>query len=226
MSDRFESWFLARRRIKAIEMIQGQSKIMLQCVDELTRCVQAASDGSAPEAKAAAKRLEDKEHEGDILRKSIIEELAKANLPTHERTSLMRLVRQIDWVSDWALESTNILMEFQFGRMPETLRKLTIRMSKVVKDCAVNVVDCIEKLTAKQIQASLEAADRVERFEEEVDDLYRTARGELNKINDPNIGVGSVVLLAQFLDAIENVSDRCEDACDQARVIAVLHAQT
>jgi len=226
MSNRFESWFLARRRIKAIEMIQAQSKIVLQCTVELTRCIEATSEGRHPEAEAAAKRLKDKEHEGDVLRKSIIQELARANLPTYERTSLMRLVRQLDWISDWALESTNILMQFQFDQMPETLRKLTVKMSKVVEDCAGNVVDCIEKLTAKQIKESLEAADLVERFEEEVDDLYRTARGEVNKINDPKIGVGSVVLLAQFLDAIENVSDRCEDACDQARVIAVLHSQT
>jgi uncharacterized protein Yka (UPF0111/DUF47 family) len=94
-------------------------------------------------------------------------------------------------------------------------------MSKVVKDCATSVVDCIEKLTAKQTQASLDAADRVERFEEEVDGIHRTARGELNKINDPNVRIGAIVLLAFFLEALENVSDRCEDTCDQARVIAV-----
>jgi len=225
MSDKFESWFLARRRIKAIEMIERQSMIMLQCVDELTRCIEAASGGKNAEAEVSAKRLDDKEHEGDVLRKSIIMELAKANLPTYERTSLMRLVRQIDWISDWALESTNILMQFPFSRLPETLRTLVMRMSKVVKDCAVNVADCIDKLTRKQIQACLDAADRVERFEEEVDDLHRTARGEVNKLNDPNLGMGSIVLLAQFLEALENVSDRCEDACDQARVIAVLHSQ-
>jgi len=224
MSDRFESWFLARRRIKAIEMIQRQSNIVLQCVDELTRCIEAASDGRDDEAVAAARRLEDKEHEADVLRKSIIDELARSNLPTYDRTNLMRLARQIDWISDWALESTNILTQFRFDRMPETLRKSVVTMSKVVKDCAVNVVDCIEKLTAKQIRASLDAADRVERFEEEVDGLYRATRGELNKLNDPDLGIGAVVLLAFFLEALENVSDRCEDTCDQARVIAVLHA--
>jgi len=221
MSDKFESWFLARRRIKAIEMIERQSTIALQSVDELTKCIEAASEGRNTEAEAATKRLEDKEHEGDVLRKSIIEELAKSNLPGYERTSLMRLVRQIDWISDWALESAHILTQFRFDTLPEVLRRLVVRMSKVVKDCATSVVDCIEKLTAKQTQASLDAADRVERFEEEVDGIHRTARGELNKINDPNVRIGAIVLLAFFLEALENVSDRCEDTCDQARVIAV-----
>jgi predicted phosphate transport protein (TIGR00153 family) len=221
MSDKFESWFLARRRIKAIEMIERQSMIVLQSVDELTKCIEAASEGKNIDAEASAKRLEDKEHEGDVLRKSIIEELAKSNLPGYERTSLMRLVRQIDWISDWALESANILTQFRFDTLPEVLRKLVVRMSKVVKDCATSVVDCIEKLTTKQTHASLDAADRVERFEEEVDGIHRTVRGELAKINDPNVGMGAIVLLAFFLEALENVSDRCEDTCDQARVIAV-----
>jgi uncharacterized protein Yka (UPF0111/DUF47 family) len=109
--------------------------------------------------------------------------------------------------------------------MPEAIRELTIRMSTVSKNCMTSVQDCIEKLTAKQIRASLDAADSVERFEEEVDDLHRTARGELNKLNDPAIGMGGIVLLGFFLEALENVSDRCEDTCDQARVIAVLHSR-
>jgi predicted phosphate transport protein (TIGR00153 family) len=225
MSDKFESWFVARRRIKAIEMILRQSNIVVQCVDDLTRCVVAASEGKSAEAEEAFKRLQEREREGDVVRKSIIDELARSNLPTYERTSLMRLVRQIDWIADWALESTNILTQFRFDRMPEAIRELTIRMSTVSKNCMTSVQDCIEKLTAKQIRASLDAADSVERFEEEVDDLHRTARGELNKLNDPAIGMGGIVLLGFFLEALENVSDRCEDTCDQARVIAVLHSR-
>jgi predicted phosphate transport protein (TIGR00153 family) len=226
MADKFESWFAARRRIKAIEMIQLQSKMVILCVDELMRCIEASSQGKDAEAESVFKRLEEKEHEGDALRKSIIDELARANLPTYERTSLMRLARQIDWIADWTLESANVLTQFRIDRMPEAIRKIALGMSKAVKDCTVNVEDCIGKLTAKQIRASLEAADRVERFEEEVDSLYRTARGELNKLNDPALGIGSIVLLAEFLDAIENIADRCEDTCDQARVIAVLHSQS
>lgn len=226
LTERFESWFAARRRVKAIEMIELLTKIATNCVDEMTRCIQAASDGKTTETKAAFGRLRSKEREGDNLRKSIIDELARANLPGYERTSLMRIARQIDWIADWSLESTNILTQFNYERMPEGVRKIVSEMSRAVKDCAVNVEDCIRKLTAKQIRASLDAADAVERFEEEVDNLHINARGEVSKINDPSLGMGAVVLLVFFLEALENVSDRCEDTCDQARVIAVLHSQS
>jgi uncharacterized protein Yka (UPF0111/DUF47 family) len=67
----------------------------------------------------------------------------------------------------------------------------------------------------------LKAADQVERLEEKVDKLYQTARSNLVDIKTNGIRVGSVILLAQFVEAIENTSDRCEDTCDQVRVMAV-----
>jgi uncharacterized protein Yka (UPF0111/DUF47 family) len=85
----------------------------------------------------------------------------------------------------------------------------------------MNVQQCIELLTDKKVQEALDAADKVERLEEEVDDLYRKGRGLLSEISGPALTVGQIILLAEFMAAIENVADRCEDVCDQARVIAV-----
>jgi uncharacterized protein Yka (UPF0111/DUF47 family) len=44
-------------------------------------------------------------------------------------------------------------------------------------------------------------------------------------MNADRIGVGSMILLAEFLGAIENTADRCEDTCDQVRVMAVMLAK-
>jgi uncharacterized protein Yka (UPF0111/DUF47 family) len=94
-------------------------------------------------------------------------------------------------------------------------------MCKVVKDCVSGVQQCIDLLTDKKVQEALDSADRVERLEEEVDDLYRNARGLLSEITGPELTVGQIILMAEFMDAIENIADRCEDVSDQARVIAV-----
>ena len=68
---------------------------------------------------------------------------------------------------------------------------------------------------------SLKAADEVERLEEKVDDLHQKARSYLSDIKSDGIHVGSIILLGEFIDAIENTADRCEDTCDQVRVMAV-----
>jgi uncharacterized protein Yka (UPF0111/DUF47 family) len=76
-----------------------------------------------------------------------------------------------------------------------------------------------------RLEESLKEADEVERLEEKVDKLYQEARGGLKDIEsnvETNvIQVGSIILLTQFLDYVEQTADSCEDTCDQARVMAV-----
>jgi len=46
-------------------------------------------------------------------------------------------------------------------------------------------------------------------------------RALVGEISGPQLTMGQMVLLAEFMDAIENIADKCEDVSDQARVIAV-----
>ncbi len=217
----FESWFAARTKARAIEMIRQASRMLVPSVEELVTCVNSAAAGRRDDLESAFTRLHQLEREGDSLRRLIITELARGSLPVDERRSFMRLARQIDWVADWCLEAGRIARQSPLNKLSEELRRTALEMCKVVKECVSNVQQCIDLLTDKKVQEALDSADKVERFEEEVDDLYRKARGLLSEISGPELTVGQVVLIAEFMDAIENIADRCEDVCDQARVIAV-----
>jgi predicted phosphate transport protein (TIGR00153 family) len=136
--------------------------------------------------------------------------MARGNLPIDERRSFMRLARQVDWVADWCLEAGRLVRQSPMSKLPEGIRKTALGMCKVVKDCVSDAQQCIDLLTDKKVEEALDAADKVERLEEETDDL-----------TSDQFTVGQVILLAEFMDAVENIADRCEDVCDQARVIAV-----
>jgi len=217
----FESWFAARTKARAIEMIRQASRMLVPSVEELVTCVNSAAAGRRDDLESAFTRLHQLEREGDSLRRLIITELARGSLPVDERRSFMRLARQIDDVADWCLEAGRIARQSPLNKLPEDLRQTALEMCKVIKDCVSSVQQCIDLLTDKKVQEALDSADKVERLEEEVDDLYRKARGLLSEISGPELTVGQVVLIAEFMDAIENIADRCEDVCDQARVIAV-----
>lgn len=221
MKSTFESWFAARTKARAIEMVRQATRMLVPSVEELMTCVNYAVAGKRDELESAFTRLHQLEREGDSLRRLIITELARGSLPVDERRSFMRLARQIDWVADWCLEAGRLVRQSPLNKLPEGLRQTALEMCKVVKDCVGGVQQCIDLLTDKKVQEALDSADRVERLEEEVDDLYRKARGLLSEISGPELTVGQVILLAEFLDAVENIADRCEDVCDQARVIAV-----
>lgn len=222
MKATFESWFAARTRGRAIEMVRQATRMLLPSVEELIACVNSAIAAKKDELERAFTRLHQLEREGDSLRRLIITELARGNLPIDERRSIARLTREVDWVADWCLEAGRLVRISQMNKVPEELRATALDMCKVVRDCVSNTQQCIDLLTDKRVEEALDAADRVERLEEEVDDLYRKARGLLSEISGPpEFTVGQVILLAEFMNAIENVADRCEDVCDQARVIAV-----
>ena len=221
MKATFESWFAARTRARAIEMVRPATRMLVPSVDELIACVNSAIAGNKDDLERAFTRLHQVEREGDSLRRLIIVEFARGSLPVDERRSFMRLERQIDWVADWCLEAGRLARISPMSKLPEGLRVNTLDTCKVVRDCVMEVQRCIDLLTDKKVEEALDAADRVERLEEEVDDLYRKGRGLLSEVSGPELTMGQVVLLAEFLDAIENIADRCEDVCDQARVIAV-----
>jgi len=217
----FESWFAARTKARAIEMIRQASRMLTPSVEELVACVNSAAAGRRDDVETAFARLHQLEREGDSLRRLIIIDLARGSLPVDERRSFMRLARQIDYVADLCLEAGRIVRQSPLNKLSDELRQTAFDMCKVIKDCVMNVQQCIELLTDKKVQEALDAADKVERLEEAVDDLYRKGRGLLSEISGPALTVGQIILLAEFMAAIENVADRCEDVCDQARVIAV-----
>jgi len=221
MKATFESWFAARTRARAIEMVRQATRMLVPSVDELIACVNSAIAGNKDELERAFTRLHQVEREGDSLRRLIILEFARGNLPIDERRSFMRLERQIDWVADWCLEAGRLARLFPMNKVPQELRANTLDTCKVIRDCVLEVQRSIDLLTDKKVEEALDAADKVERLEEEADGLYRKGRGLLSEISGQEFTVGQVVLLAEFLDAIENIADRCEDTCDQARVIAV-----
>ena len=216
-----ERWLLARRTVKAMSLVLDHSKMTTLTVELLGKCIQEAIKGSQDGLLKNFNLLEQKEHEADVLRRQIIEELARGELPSDDRVGLMRLGRQIDWITDWSHEASRILVMFDLSKMPKQSQDISLEMCATTTECTVHVADTVRKLIDGDLDASLKAADEVERLEEKVDGLHQKARGILKDIETDGIHVGSIILLSQFLEAIENTADRCEDACDQARVMAV-----
>ncbi len=216
-----EGWLRARRTVKAVGLVLEHSIMTTMTVELLGKCIKDAIVDNKPELQKNFSLLEQKEHEADSMRRRITEELARGELPSDERTSLMRLSRQVDWIADWSHEAGRILVMFDLSKMPKQVQDVSMEMCSTTSECTLRVADMVQKLMDGELDASLKAADEVEQLEERVDDMYQKARGILKDIQTDGVHVGSVILLSQFLEAIENTSDHCEDTCDQARVMAI-----
>jgi predicted phosphate transport protein (TIGR00153 family) len=190
----------------------------MSSVEDLERAVKAAVDLNEKEAKAAIGRVTSSEKEADGLRRAVMTELACGELPPSDREYLMNLMKCVDMVADWSRESSRVLSPIPMEDVPENLKKALVKMVESARECAMALRKCINSIPEKREEA-LKAADEVERLEEKVDDLFENSRRLIAR--EEKIRVGTAILLNDLFEAIEMVADRCEDACDQVRVIVV-----
>ena len=187
-------------------------------VEDLEKAVTAAIKKDAKEAHICIGRIANAEKEADVLRRKVMDEVSKGDLAPIDREDIMHLVKRVDMIADWCRESTRILDAIPMEHVPNSIKDVYLEMVKNVKECAVSVQKCVNKMMRKAEEA-LQAADYVERQEEKVDDIHEKARKLLGKEELPKAGVA--VLVSQLFEAIEMIADSCEDACDQVRVIIV-----
>jgi len=211
-------WFEKRREAKVLTLMQRHLATTMSSVEDLEKAVKAAANGDEEEMKLCIQRVTSGEKEADTLRREIMVELARGELPPEDREDLMHLTKRIDMVADWSRESTRILNATPVREVPKDLKKACVEMVEGVRECASALRKSVGRIAEKPEEA-LRAADDVERQEEKVDDLYENARTLLGKTAEMKVGVA--VLTSQLLETIEMAPDWCENTCDQVRIIIV-----
>jgi predicted phosphate transport protein (TIGR00153 family) len=211
-------WFEKRRETKALETIQHHLALTTDIVEDLSKAIQAAVKKDEKEIKKYTERVANNEREADSLRRKVMDEVSKGELSPMDRVDLMDLVKRVDMVADWSRESTRVLSVIPMEHVPDSIKDEFVKMVNRVKECTLSLQKCVNKMMTKPEEA-LQAADTVEREEEEVDDLHEKARKLLGKEDIPRAGV--VVLISQLFESLEMIADACEDACDQVRIIMV-----
>ncbi len=211
-------WFEKRRETKALVTIQRHLALTTGIVEDLEKAIHAAIKKDEIEMRECIKRVTSGEKEADALRRRVMDDVSKGELLPIDRVDLMDLVKRVDMVADWSRESTRVLGAIPMEQAPKAIKDELIEMARNVKECAVSLQRCVNKMMTKPGEA-LQAADDVEREEEKVDDMHEKARILLAKEDLPKAGI--VVLISQLFDALEMIADACEDACDQVRIIMV-----
>lgn len=227
MSDRLLRWLAQDRERSMVGAIQAHMDLVFEAVKRMHEAVSLMAEGKVEEAREAARKLSLTEREADALFGRLTQELAKSELSPTTRADMMRLERNLDSVADWANESGRILSILPLNELPDEMKRACLNMSEATTRCIEALRSSVRKMSENMAEALI-LADRVERLEEEVDDLYMAARRTFLKIyvkwfveSVPGVGVVTAVLLDHFMDAVETVADRAEEACNQIRVIAV-----
>jgi len=212
------SWFSARRQKRIREEIVRHSEHIIETVSEFVKFASKWADESTID-EGLFQRIANIESEADGIRRKILDLLAEAEMDPGIRTYLARIVRQVDWVADWALEAARLMTLIPPDGVCPELRQVALKMLNRVLDTAKATHESILMMFKDPI-ATLDLADRVERLEEEVDDLYQEAR-RVFLYKCSNLTPVFAIVTFHLLDAIEMMADKCEDTCDCIREFVV-----
>jgi predicted phosphate transport protein (TIGR00153 family) len=211
-------WFAKRQETKALSSVQRHLALTTGIVEDLEKAIRAAIECDLKEMNRCISRVASSEKEADSLRRKVMSEISTGELSPTDREDLMGLVKRVDMVADWSRESTRILGAIPMEHVPRSIKDALIEMVLSVKQCAVSLQTCVNRMM-KKTEEALQAADAVEREEEKVDDIHEKARILLGKEDLPRAGVA--IMVSELFEAVEMIADSCEDACDQVRVIIV-----
>jgi predicted phosphate transport protein (TIGR00153 family) len=219
MSERILRWFGDRRNMTVLDMTHEHLELTTRAVHQLYEMVEKIREGSA-DKKHYYETISMHEMEADRIRRAMVTELSNRDLYATERADLMELVRAVDWIADWAREASRILVIIPFEKLPDNFIQAIEAMCSENYSCVKVLGECIHELSSNPKKA-LELADQVELFEEDLDDLYAEARILFVDLSDVGMTRGAMILLNEFMDAIETIADWCENTADIARAIAI-----
>jgi predicted phosphate transport protein (TIGR00153 family) len=203
-----------------IGLIRKEAELAAASTEELLKGTEFAVKGKTSEVELSYQSQSRINKDADTLRKEITLELSKGYLEERDRDDLLALAREVSWIVDYAHEE-GILVSIDLHRILKKMQDYSVQMCKMARDCAKATVECISLLADKKMDEALKAADDVERLEEEVDDIYMESRKVLAEMSCDDYKTGHLILLSEFLQAVENVTDRCEYTIDQVRAMIV-----
>jgi predicted phosphate transport protein (TIGR00153 family) len=221
MSRRLFGWFAPKRGENVLKMVEEHLELTKNAVMDLYKMVEASANCLENDCKNFFESVSQLEMKADALRRTMVEELTKSEMFPEEREDLMELVRAVDWVADWSKEAGRILVIIPFDKAPDEMKQAALNMCKANVDCVGVLGECVQTLHERNHSEALSLADKVEILEEEIDELYSAARSHLASLKYPGFSVGALILLNEFLDALETIADWCENTADIVRAIAV-----
>ena len=219
MSKRILRWFTDFKNTEVLSLVRDHLDLTKTAVQELYNMTCSACETSL-EKKTLYNKISEVEMKADALRREMIAKLTERDVFPEERQDLMELVRAIDWVADWAREAGRILVIIPFEKAPNEMKGAAQDMAKACLRAVTLLADSMDALS-RDVSKAIEIANEVEIIEEDMDVLYSIARGYLASLEFNGFSRGSLILLNEFLDALETVSDWCENTTDIIRAIAV-----
>ena len=205
-------------------MAYREITLAIDTVTELEKAMIAASKGQVDEAKKSIDRLFVVETEIDELRRAVFEELTRGSLPPKDREDIMHLVKRLDTMADHVKDSGRGLLLLSKTNMPKDVWDELVEITKDLVEESATLKRSIEKLGVDAIEVRA-LSQKVDLIETRVDGRYLKAK-EMLMTHGREMEAGTLLILRDLLQSLEEVADSCDDTADYVRILTVTRETT
>jgi len=212
------TWFETRRKTDALKLAQEQITKALDTATLLHKAIQNAAEGRKEEVKSCIDKLSAEEEEVDSLRQQAFKELTNVAVSTEFREDLMHLVKRLDVMADFVKDSARSVTVLLETSVPEEIWKLNVKVAEALVESATTLRSSIEKLATDSAKAK-ELAKKVNEIEGRIDKDYLAIKKLFIK-QGRQIDSGTLLILNNLIEFMEQAADVCADTADYITILA------
>jgi predicted phosphate transport protein (TIGR00153 family) len=192
--------------------------LAVETVEELNRALTAFSKKEYAIVDSSTSRLFTEEVQIDDLRRTIMEELSKGELPEEYREDLKGLVNHLDEMADMIKDSARNVKILQEVKVPaeitDSYRKIGETLVHSVRALQASI-EALEEGRDKVISASEEVDD----CESEIDNEYLTTKVLILQ-NGRRFNAAETMAMRDLLEFLEQASDAIVRTANYVRILA------
>lgn len=186
-------------------------------VTYFTKAVEAFIRGDLNAKTIAIENVRKSEHQADILRSKMINELSESMFMPPDREDLMHFVRTLDKIADWTNGAARIL-GFIEHKVPESISKNISTGTELIYRAIGMLKEAIQSLIKNDLKQTLRDCEEVDRIEHDADDQKKVL---IESIIHEKLEPTGLLLCYQLAEYLEGVTDKIEDAADFVKVVAI-----
>lgn len=213
----FFGWMGMREQQRVLLASREHMNKVLEVTEHLRNLLRHFCAGELDQVKTIQQQIFNAERQADDLRRDLLEQLSEGLFLPADRADLMHLVERADDVADHANGSARLIVVIRQAP-PEPLREGFVKFGELLAQAVTKLNEALDKLASGDRRAALDLCAAVERTEEEADVLKASLYEKLFAMDLP---AGTLLLLRDLIDSMENTADKAEDAADLLRVLTV-----
>lgn len=162
----------------------------------------------------------------DAFRRELMAKIAAEIKDEDLKEDLSKLLRMLDRMSEWIKEASRYLDIIPYLEVPVEIREKIEKLSYLDKRAAEELSEAAKALLEGDKKEMNRRVEEVERIEEEADEINHIAKKTLVSFGYTMTNPALVVMLRDFIEALETATDYAEDVADIIKILSLRNMRT